>query len=254
MEDLDPPREEAGAADSILASLQRHGLDWDDDVLFQSTRDDAYTEALATLAADGHLFRCDCTRAQLGPGGACNGRCTNRQDELGDAHALRVRVPHATAIAFRDALQGPQSEPLGQASPDFILKRKDGLTAYQLAVVVDDAFQGITHVVRGSDLMNSTPRQIFLQQLLGLPEPAYAHLPVITTAQGQKFSKQNKAPALDDERANCNLRLALRFLGQASPPARLYGPDLLAHAAQAWSLAAVPASLSIPAARIGVKG
>lgn len=254
MEDLDPPREEAGAADSILASLQHHGLAWDEDVLYQGTRQNAYDAALDQLAAAGRLFHCDCTRARLGPGGACDGHCAARQHDIVGKYATRVHVPPDTGVAFDDRLQGPQAEALGRTTPDFILRRKDGLTAYQLAVVVDDAFQGITHVVRGSDLLDSTPRQIFLQRLLGLPQPAYCHLPVITTAQGQKFSKQNKSQPLDDSRANCNLRLALRFLGQPSPPARLRRPaDLLAHAAQRWSLDAVPHGMAVPAADIGVK-
>lgn len=254
MEDLDPPREEAGAADRILDSLQRHGLAWDEDVLYQGARQAAYDLALDRLAAAGKLFHCDCTRAQLGPDGACNGHCAARQQQISGACATRVRVPEDTAVAFVDRLQGPQSEALGRTTPDFILRRKDGLTAYQLAVVVDDAFQGVTHVVRGSDLLDSTPRQIFLQRVLGLPQPSYCHLPVITTSQGQKFSKQNKAQALDDRRANCNLRLALRFLGQPLPPARLRRPaELLAHAARHWSLDAVPRGMAVPAADIGVK-
>jgi len=255
MDDLDPPREEPGAATSILESLEHHGLYWDETVLFQGTRGEAYEAALQQLAGRGHLFQCDCTRAQLGPGGACNGRCEGRQNELAAAHSTRVRVPPATIIHFLDQHQGEQEEALGRNTPDFILRRKDGLTAYQLAVVVDDAFQGITHVVRGADLLDSTPRQLFLQQLLGLPQPHYCHLPVITTAQGQKFSKQNKTPALDNARATCNLRLALRFLGQPSPPAGLRDTrTVLRFASEHWAPAAIPAGLAIAAASIGLSG
>ena len=133
------------------------------------------------------------------------------------------------------------------------MRRKDGLDAYQLAVVVDDAAQGITHVVRGSDLLDSTPRQIFLQQQLAYATPRYCHLPVITTGQGQKFSKQNHAPALDNEQAADNLRCALRFLHQADPPPTLTGAEqLLAYAIEHWVLQQVPATLAIPAASIGL--
>tara|TARA_B110000879_G_scaffold78544_1_gene109323 strand:- start:1098 stop:1556 length:459 start_codon:yes stop_codon:yes gene_type:complete len=150
-------------------------------------------------------------------------------------------------------LQGPEHTLLGQSLKDFVVKRKDKLYAYQLAVVVDDAEQGITHVVRGSDLLDSTPRQIFLQQRLDYPTPRYCHLPVITTPQGQKFSKQNHAPALDNSMAHSNLLCALRFLHQSEPPAALASVEqLLAYAIEHWSLEQIPAVSSIPAASIGL--
>ncbi len=150
-------------------------------------------------------------------------------------------------------LQGPQRTALGKSLADFVVRRKDGLDAYQLAVVVDDAAQGITHVVRGSDLLDSTPRQIFLQQRLAYATPCYAHLPVITTAQGQKFSKQNHSPALDNAQAVDNLRSALRFLQQADPPSTLTSVDpLLAFAIEHWVLQQVPGTTAIPAACIGL--
>lgn len=255
MEDLDPPREEAGAAESILTSLQRHGLLWDEEIMYQGARDADYDRALAQLAAAGHLFHCDCTRAMLGPGGACGGRCAPRQDAVSAPYAIRIQVPSDTDIRFVDQVQGAQQQALGRELPDFTLRRKDSLTAYQLAVVVDDAAQGITHVVRGSDLLDSTPRQIFLQRLLGLPQPHYCHLPVITSDDGQKFSKQNLAPALDNARVNCNLRLALRFLGQPLPPGSARKTaDLLDHAIAHWSPAAIPRAMAVTAATIGVSG
>jgi len=245
MEDLDPPREEPGAARRILDSLQRHGLSWDGDVMWQGARGAAYAEALETLAAGGHLFRCDCTRQMLGPGGACAGHCRDRQAEIASPWAMRVAVPADCRIEFRDRLQGLQVSALGRELPDFVVRRKDGLDAYQLAVVVDDTKQGITDVVRGSDLLDSTPRQIFLQQLLGLGAPRYCHLPVITNSQGQKLSKQNRAPALDDGRPADNLRRALHFLQQEAPPAQLRDVgDLLAFAARHWDLRRVPATLA----------
>ncbi len=251
MEDLDPPREQPGAADAILHSLRAHGLDWDDAVMWQSQRHAAYRDTLDHLAAMGQLFRCDCTRAMLGPGGACGGRCAPRQAEVSEPCAWRVAVPTDCVITFDDAIQGRVEELLGRALPDFTLLRKDGLFAYQLAVVVDDAAQGVTDIVRGSDLLDSTPRQRYLQDLLDLPAPRYAHLPVITNEQGQKFSKQNHAPALDEQRAGDNLRLALRFLQQAAPPARCSTPqDILGHAIDHWSLARIPAAMAVDASTL----
>lgn len=249
MEDLDPPREEPGAARLILDSLQQHGLHWDEPVLWQSQRDSAYQQCLERLAAAGHLFHCDCTRAMLGPDGACGGHCLPRQTEVSKPFSIRVEVPPDHRIAFLDQVQGPQKTDLGRELPDFVLKRKDGLSAYQLAVVVDDAAQGITHIVRGSDLLGSTARQIFLQQLLDHPTPHYCHLPVITNPQGQKLSKQNHAPALNEKRVPQNLRDALRFLGQVEPPTDIQDPaELLAFATAHWAPRQIPAALSIPAA------
>ena len=248
MEDLDPPREEPGAAERILQSLELHGLSWDEELLWQGHREDAYQEALAKLATTGRLFRCDCTRAMLGAGGACRGRCQARQQQIVQPFSLRVSVPSDHCIVCSDGLQGEQRNPLGEVLPDFVVKRKDGLNAYQLAVVVDDAYQGITHVVRGSDLLDSTPRQIYLQQLLQQPTPSYCHLPVITNELGQKLSKQNLAPALDDERATDNLRAALRFLRQPAPPSGLAATrQILAFAVDHWDLQQVPRALAVAA-------
>jgi len=248
MEDLDPPREEAGAAQRIINSLQQHGLAWDEPPMWQSQRLPAYAAILGQLQENGHLFRCDCTRAMLGPDGACRGRCLERPAQVTAPWALRVAVPRDHTVDFTDQLQGPQHTPLGRELPDFVLRRKDGLHAYQLAVVVDDADQGITHVVRGSDLLDSTARQIFLQQLLHYPTPHYCHVPVITNRDGQKFSKQNHAPALDDAQASGNLRQALAFLHQPSPPRELAGvSQILDHAVRHWSAGRIPAQLGIAA-------
>ena len=251
MEDLDPPREEPGAAHSILQSLVDHGLQWDEDVLWQSSRNAAYQNALQQLDKHQLLFCCDCTRAMLGPGGACNGRCQPRQDQIGSPHALRVNVAKGTTIAFQDRLQGHQLEALGKDLPDFVLRRKDELFAYQLAVVVDDAFQGVTHIVRGSDLLESTARQIYLQQQLHMPTPDYCHVPVITNEQGQKFSKQNHAPALKASEALKNLRQALAFMRQPSPPASLVTcEDILKFSTPNWSSESLPPCLGIVATTI----
>jgi glutamyl-Q tRNA(Asp) synthetase len=249
MEDLDPPREEAGAAERILASLRAHGLNWDEQVLWQGGRAEAYASALARLERSGRLFRCDCTRQMLGPGGSCCAGCRQRQREMAGPAAIRVAVPGDCHIRFDDRLQGPQQVWLGREIADFVVRRKDALDAYQLAVVVDDAWQGITHIVRGSDLLDSTARQIYLQQLLGYATPHYCHLPVITDRSGHKLSKQNHAPALDDGMAPHNLRSALRFLRQPEPPPDLDHPaNILAFATQQWSLAGVPAVPAIVAA------
>lgn len=251
MEDLDPPREEPGAADAILASLRAHGLHWDEPVMYQSQREAAYQDALQALNASNHLFHCECTRAMQGPEGICCGNCSYRQEWVGKPCAIRVKVPAHTEINCIDLIQGTRCVAQGEDCPDFIVKRKDGLNAYQLAVVVDDGAQGITHVVRGSDLLDTTPRQMYLQTLLGYPTPAYAHLPVITTSHGQKFSKQNHAPPLADASAVQNIRRALQFLHQTLPDESLDSvPELLRFAVRHWSLDAVPRCLSIPAGQL----
>ncbi len=246
MEDLDPPREQAGAADSILQSLRDHALHWDGEVMFQSERSAAYEQALTQLQASGLLFPCQCSRQQLGPGGLHHGCCEIRGKA---ATALRVAVPGGAHVSFDDALQGTQDCDLYATAGDFVVRRKDGLFAYQLAVVVDDAEQGISHIVRGADLMDSTPRQFWLQQQLGYSTPSYKHLPVITHADGQKLSKQSFAPALRSEQASGNLRQALSFLQQPPPPASLDTPAALLNWAQAhWSPTALPAVTAIPEA------
>ena len=249
MEDLDPPREEPGAAQRILHTLQCHGLHWDEPVLWQSRRRAAYARARQRLAARGCLFRWDCTRAALGAHGACRGRCQPRQASLRQPSAVRIRVPPDCHIAFEDLKQGLQCVALGRETPDFVVLRKDALDAYQLAVAVDDAAQAISHVVRGADLLDSTARQIFVQQQLDFPTPRYCHLPVITDARGHKLSKQRHAPALDDAKAVANLRCALHLLGQRAPPAQLSGVEpVLAFAAEHWQLARVPHAGSVAAA------
>lgn len=251
MDDLDPPREEPGAAERILASLQAHALHWDEEVVYQSTRDAAYHTALTQLNEMGYLFYCECSRAMQGPEGICCGTCSYRQEWVAKPRSIRVRVPAETEIQFTDQVQARQYSALGASCPDFIVRRKDGLNAYQLAVVVDDAAQGITHVVRGSDLLDTTPRQVYLQQLLGHPTPQYLHFPVITTALGHKFSKQNHAPPLNDSTPSDNLRYVLRFLNQTQPPGDLDSPaQILEFAVSHWSVAQVPRTLTIPAAAL----
>lgn len=220
IEDLDPPREQAGAAESILESLQAHGLQWDEEPLYQSSRQAAHEEALQQLEQQNLLFACSCSRADIaatarrhGPEGPIYpGTCRLGLRGETRGRTLRFKVGEAL-IRFADRQQGLCRQSLADEVGDFVLRRADGLIAYQLAVVVDDAWQGITHVVRGHDLLLSTPRQIYLQQCLGLPTPQYLHHDLICGDDGDKLSKQTGAAALNNEQAVDNLRLAMTFLG-----------------------------------------
>lgn len=248
MEDLDRPRCEAGAADIILRQLDAYGLHWDGEVLVQSQRDDAYAAALEILQTQGDIYPCACTRSQLAdaPRNAEGeiiypGTCRAGLAAGMAARSWRVRVKHVSTH-FRDGVHGNLRQDLASEVGDFVVKRADGLFAYQLAVVVDDAFQGITHVVRGADLLWNTPRQIHLQTRLDLPTPVYAHVPLVTNAAGQKLSKQTLAPALPERGRGAVLAHALAVLGHA-PPAELAGArpaELLAWAAAHWQLDKVP--------------
>ncbi|MEP1594486.1 MAG: glutamate--tRNA ligase family protein, partial [Halieaceae bacterium] len=186
------------------------------------------------------------SRQMMGAGGSCAGRCQPRQAELIAPVATRLAITASAVIDFEDIWQGEQHCLLDEAVSDFPLLRKDGLYAYQLAVVVDDAAQSITHVIRGHDLLDSTPRQIYLQHLLGYTTPAYGHFPVLLNEQGQKLSKQNKAPAIDNQRAADNLRQALQFLRQPAPPAALVtATEILASATINWNRQLIPAGMGL---------
>jgi glutamyl-Q tRNA(Asp) synthetase len=249
MEDLDPPREMPGAADHILRTLEAFGLEWDEPVEYQSRRSAAYAAALEQLQQSGHLYDCACTRREIADGqtgSAANpvypGTCRNGLPPGRTARAVRVRV-YQHEIGFRDALQGTVRQHLERDVGDFVLRRADGLFAYQLAVVVDDAAQGITHVVRGSDLLDSTPRQIHLQQLLGLPVPEYLHLPVAVNARQEKLGKQTFAPAIAQQAKSATVLQALQFLNQPvpAPPGPIELPHLLEWAIRHWDRTALPA-------------
>jgi glutamyl-Q tRNA(Asp) synthetase len=223
MEDLDEPRTVAGAAGDILRTLEALGLHWDEEVVYQSRRSDAYEEALQKLKDTGAVYPCACTRKEIADsalhgieGQIYPGTCRNGVPEGRVGRAWRVRTDNLP-IEFDDALQDHIVQHLESEIGDFVVRRADGLFAYQLAVVVDDAFQGITHVVRGADLLNSTPRQIYLQQLLGLPTPSYMHIPIAVNAAGEKLSKQTlAAPVVADQGASI-LCDALAFLQQHPP-------------------------------------
>jgi glutamyl-Q tRNA(Asp) synthetase len=223
IEDIDPPREQPGATKDIIDSLERYGFEWDDEVILQSANHDAHLAALESLLDRDLAYRCRCSRRDLadaprGPLGViypgnCRAGCG-----AGEA-SIRVRTDD-TAISFDDRIQGPYSQHLESESGDFVIRRRDGLIAYQLAVVVDDHIEGITEVVRGIDLIDSTPRQIYLQKLLGYATPGYAHIPVITHNNGDKFSKLTGAPAISKSRVQATLVDALASLGQ-NPPGTL---------------------------------
>lgn len=252
MEDLDPPREIPGAASMILNTLEAYGFEWDGPVLCQSTRSEAYETALDTLNQNGLLYPCACTRKEIADSGLRGiegpvypGTCRSGLNSR-ETRACRIRTT-LDEISFIDAIQGQQSQILERDIGDFVLKRADGFYAYQLAVVVDDAAQAITHVVRGADLLDSTPRQIYLQRLLNLSTPHYAHLPVAANSAGEKLSKQTKALPLDKAQAPSTLCQALNFLGQ-HPPTELAAADLdtLWQWARAhWKIGAVPRNKSI---------
>lgn len=221
VEDIDPPREVAGAAAAQLRTLAAMGLNGDGPVLYQSTRGARYAQALDRLLAEGHAFVCHCSRAALAAQGGIHRRCVpgaRRTDP-----AVRLRVPDGSVVAFDDGLHGCVRQDVASQVGDFVLRRADGPWAYQLAVVVDDADQGITEVVRGADLLDSTPRQILLQQRLGLPTPRYVHLPLVLGADGRKLSKSEAALPVDAETPLPAMRAAWQALGQ--------GPEAVAAAA-----------------------
>jgi glutamyl-Q tRNA(Asp) synthetase len=252
MEDLDPPREPPGTADLILTTLQAFGLEWDELVLYQSQRSLAYQEALQMLAP--MIYRCTCSRKEIADsaiqgieGAVYPGTCRQKQISPHQPGAWRVRTD-MQEIVFNDLIQGLQSQRLERDIGDFVLKRADGLYSYQLAVAVDDAYQNITHVVRGADLLASTPRQIYLQQLLKLPTPRYAHLPIVVNAQGEKLSKQTLAVPLDATRAAPLICKALAFLGQQPSDALVQASvdEVWAWAIAHWKLDSVPQVPHLP--------
>lgn len=242
IEDVDPPREVAGAAASQLATLTAFGLLPDGPVACQSRRGHLYQDALNRLLQQGLAFECHCSRGDLAASGGIHRRCVHGRTRPDPA--IRLRVAEGSTIAFDDAVHGPVVQHVGVEVGDFVLRRTDGLWAYQLAVVVDDAAQGITHVVRGADLLDSTPRQILLQRALGLPQPAYAHLPLLLDAQGRKLSKSDAARPVDAGDPLATLRMLWAALGQ---PTMADAPDdvptFLQRAIADFRLHRVPAPL-----------
>ncbi len=248
IEDLDTPRTLAGASDAILNSLEAFGFEWDEDVVYQSQRTELYEKYLDTLKSGDLVYPCSCSRKEIADsaiqgvdGVIYPGTCRHGPAKEKPAKAWRVRT-YPETIAFEDSVQGHIEQNIAHDIGDFVLKRADGLFAYQLAVIVDDAEQRITHVVRGADLLDSTPRQIYLQQLLELPTPQYLHVPVATNAAGEKLSKQTLAEAIDPYHASTQLWSALDFLGQNPPKDLLSNSlgDLWSWAISHWQIAAIP--------------
>ena len=258
MEDLDTPRCASSAAESILRTLDALGLHSDEPILYQSLRTAAYEDALRKLQSSSAVYPCCCTRKEIADsalngleGPVYPGTCRNGIPAGREGRAWRVRTNN-NPVEFCDALQGCITQRLESEIGDFVVKRADGLFAYQLAVVVDDAFQGITHVVRGSDLLDSTPRQIYLQHLLGLRVPQYLHLPVAVNESGEKLSKQTLAAPVDETHPALTLLRVLNFLRQ-QPPQELVGSNtgtILDWAMQNWhperlaGIRALPSSIA----------
>jgi glutamyl-Q tRNA(Asp) synthetase len=230
MEDLDRPREVAGSAAGILRTLQAFGFEWDGEIVRQRDRTERYADALQTLRDRNLTFECSCSRLQLEDESRYPGTCRVRPSASVPT-ATRLRVEPGL-ILFCDRIQGTYRQDVAGAVGDVILRRRDHIFAYLLAVVVDDAAQGVTHVVRGADLLDNTPRQIYLQQLLGLPLPAYAHVPVLTEPDDTKLAKSRRSVRLDGGQALPQLLAVFSMLGLA-PPDSLAAAGL----AEAWTWA-----------------
>ncbi len=249
IEDIDTPRIQQGAVEHILRSLEYYGLYWDDEVSYQSQRISYYQQALDILQQKQLIFWCTCSRSQLAQTGSAiyTGHCRTQQQFRANA-AARLAVPQPSfLIHFNDGVFGSQYEDISQTVGDFPLYRRDGIFTYQLAVVVDDALQGVTHIVRGADLLDNTARQIYLQRCLNYQTPSYSHIPLIVTAKGEKLSKQTGATALAFSNPSPILWQLLVLLGQ-NPPKSLQSnskEDILDWAINNWDLTRIPATLKL---------
>jgi glutamyl-Q tRNA(Asp) synthetase len=249
IDDLDAPRVMPGAADAILRCLENFGMHWDAGVVYQSTRNEAYRDALERLRAQNLIYACGCSRTDIEEaamaagieGPVYPGTCRNGLPPGRGMRSLRV-LTNNTPIEFEDRLQGPVRQQLAAEIGDFVLWRADGVYSYHIACAVDDADEGVTHVVRGADLIASTPRQIHLQRLLGLPTPEYLHLPIAVDAAGEKLSKQTLAPPVDSGDPSATLVRVMQFLGH-TPPRELAHADigtLWSWAAENWRREQLP--------------
>ncbi|PSJ17510.1 tRNA glutamyl-Q(34) synthetase GluQRS [Nitrosomonas supralitoralis] len=248
IEDIDSQREIPGATSQILFALESLGMEWDEEIIFQSRRSEVYREALNRLESHNLVYPCTCSRKEIADssiiglsGPIYPGACLRNPPSLDKPYSLRIRT-NENQIQFQDILKGMYSQTLKSEIGDFVLRRADGIYAYQLAVVVDDAEQGITHVVRGADLLDSTPRQIFLQNLLGYNTPRYMHLPVATNAAGEKLSKQTNAEPIEIANALPQLVKALYFLGH-DPPLEIIKGDISSFwqwARENWQINLIP--------------
>jgi glutamyl-Q tRNA(Asp) synthetase len=245
MEDLDPPREVSGSAERIIADLARFGMQSDESILFQSTRSTAYENALETLLSNGDAFACCCSRKQLPSNGIYPGTCRHGSPAGEGPKSIRLKTD-SIPITFTDRVMGPYRQVLQDEVGDFVLRRTDGLAAYQLAVVVDDALQGVTEVVRGADLLDSTPRQIWLQQRLGLATPDYLHLPLVLGQDGNKLGKRERSDPVRDIDPAKAVSEALCYLGQ-KPPMGLSLHLLWDWALEHWCVDSIPRRANPPA-------
>jgi glutamyl-Q tRNA(Asp) synthetase len=238
IEDIDPPREVAGSAARIIEDLHSLGLNADGPVLYQSSRVDAYRDAVDALVEKGLAYACACSRKDLSESGKYPGTCRNGIPPGKIPRSIRFRVEDGVCT-FQDRLQGAVSDSPAAIGGDFIIRRADGLFAYQLAVVVDDHFQGVTQVVRGADLLDSTNRQICLQKALGFETPQYMHLPVVIAADGKKLSKRTRTDPVNLQEPASAVARALQFLGQ-NPPSGLSLDDLWKWASAHWDCDRIP--------------
>jgi glutamyl-Q tRNA(Asp) synthetase len=256
MEDLDKPREVKGAADDIIRTLEAFGFEWDSEIVYQSQREEYYAEALSTLQKQNIIYPCTCTRREIADSSNAQGidgliypkTCSNKPALKTNIHAAYRAVVLDRNISFLDAIQGEITQNLARDVGDFIVKRADGLFAYELAVVVDDAAQNITHIVRGADLLDSTPRQIYLQQCLNFSTPHYAHIPIAVNNAGEKLSKQTLAQPISMRLSEHQLFEALNFLGQ-NPLVEIKNATLnevWRWAIANWQLENIPKSRSAP--------
>ncbi len=258
IDDLDEPRVVPGASDQILRTLEAFGFDWDGEVVYQSRRQEAYREAFSFLKKSGALYRCSCSRRDIGAGrvrGVDNtpvypGTCREAPADPAGRLSWRFRVP-AGEFIFTDAVQGERRFRLEEDFGDFVVVRADNTLSYHVATVIDDHFQGVTEVVRGSDLLGSACRQALLYRALALPWPVWAHIPVAVDENGDKLSKQTKAAPVCTSRSGVALWEALAFLGQGPPPALRNGPpaEVIAWGRSHWAVPAIPARESIRLSR-----
>ncbi len=246
MEDLDRPREVAGSAARILQTLQAFGFEWDGELVRQRDRSEYYLAALHELRTRGLTFECSCTRLQLEDEQRYPGTCRLHPAKAGTATATRLRIEPGY-VQFSDEIQGTYRQDVAAAAGDIIIRRRDQIVAYQLAVVVDDAEQGVTHVVRGADPLDNTPRQIVVQRLLGVPTPAYAHVPVLTESDNTKLAKSRRSVPADPDLALPQLLQVLALLGMAPEPslaaARL--DEVWTWAIAQWHIKRVPKRLNV---------
>lgn len=251
VEDTDPLREPKGAQDAILRTLEAYGFTWDGEIIKQSQRHSIYQEIIDQLIKDQLAYYCDCSRTQLKDYAIYPNTCRSTSHKNPLHSAIRIKVDEQI-YSFIDRVQGKFSQQLNNELGDFIIKRKDQCYAYQLAVVVDDALQGITDIVRGADLLDNTPRQLYLQSVLGYTQPSYLHIPLITMPNGQKLSKSYRSEAISQERIQFNLLRALKALGQpiAAELKDANQYEIINFAIKHWNAGLIPKTLSIPEASL----